>query len=136
MTSAYIFFSEHVLVAASHMPPAFLQSASVFAAVTSPAKAGPTKASARAKAIAEMSVFMMFSPTRRHQIQVKKNSLAGDYVPGTPHPNCGFNRPTVACGMENGHWHWGWLFIALGLIGLGVTIAMVVKMPGAASNSP
>jgi hypothetical protein len=30
-------------------------------------------------------------------------------------------------GMENKHW--GWLFIALGLIGLGVTIAMVVKMP-------
>jgi len=37
---AYIFFSEQVLVAASHIPPAFLQSASVFAAVTSAAKAG------------------------------------------------------------------------------------------------
>jgi hypothetical protein len=24
---------------------------------------------------------------------------------------------------------WGWLLIALGLIGLGVTVAMVVKMP-------
>ena len=30
-------------------------------------------------------------------------------------------------GMENKHW--GWLFFALGLIGLGITIAMVVKMP-------
>jgi hypothetical protein len=30
-------------------------------------------------------------------------------------------------GMEN--MHWGWLFIALGLIALGVTIAMVVKTP-------
>ena len=30
-------------------------------------------------------------------------------------------------GMENNHW--GWLFIAVGLIGLGVAIAMVVKMP-------
>jgi hypothetical protein len=29
--------------------------------------------------------------------------------------------------MEN--MNWGWLFIALGLIALGVTIAMVVKMP-------
>ena len=26
--------------------------------------------------------------------------------------------------------HWGWLLIAFGLIGLGVAIAMVVKMPG------
>jgi|SRR6476660_9838413 hypothetical protein len=52
----YIFFSEHVLVLASHMPPAFWQSASVFAAVTSPAKAGPVKASARAKANIEMIV--------------------------------------------------------------------------------
>jgi hypothetical protein len=25
---------------------------------------------------------------------------------------------------------WGWLLIAFGLIGLGVAIAMVVKMPG------
>jgi hypothetical protein len=24
---------------------------------------------------------------------------------------------------------WGWLLIALGLIGLGVTVAMIVKMP-------
>jgi hypothetical protein len=24
---------------------------------------------------------------------------------------------------------WGWLLIALGLIGLGVSVAMVVKMP-------
>jgi hypothetical protein len=29
--------------------------------------------------------------------------------------------------MENKHW--GWLLMALGLIGLGVAIAMVVKMP-------
>jgi len=35
---AYIFFGAHLLVAAFQMPPAFWQSASVFAAVTSPAK--------------------------------------------------------------------------------------------------
>jgi len=51
-----------VLVAASHMPPAALQSASVFAAVTSPAKAGPVKARARATANVEIRVFITFSP--------------------------------------------------------------------------
>jgi hypothetical protein len=57
---AYIFFSEHVLVAASHMPPAFLQSASVLAAVA-PAKAGPAKANARATASVEIRAFRGFS---------------------------------------------------------------------------
>ena len=38
---AYIFFSEHMLVLASHMPPCFWQSASVLAFDTSPANAGP-----------------------------------------------------------------------------------------------
>jgi hypothetical protein len=37
-----------------HVPPAFAQSASVFAAVTSPAKTGPVKASARINAKIEM----------------------------------------------------------------------------------
>jgi hypothetical protein len=60
----YIFFSAHVLVAASHMPPAFAQSAAVFAVFTSWAKAGPVKASARATANIEIRVFMTFSPLR------------------------------------------------------------------------
>jgi hypothetical protein len=55
---------EHVLVASSHTPPAFWQSACVFAAVTSPAKAGPMKASTRITANIEMKVFMAFSPLR------------------------------------------------------------------------
>jgi hypothetical protein len=60
----YIFFSEHLLVAASHVPPAFSQSAWVFAAVTSPgpANAGPVKASARAKTKMETNVFMGLLP--------------------------------------------------------------------------
>ena len=60
----YIFFSSHILVVAFHVPPAFAQSASVFAAVTSPAKAGPVKASARANAKIESRVFMAFTPLR------------------------------------------------------------------------
>ena len=59
---AYIFFSEHLLVEASHMPPAFSQSAALVAVVTSPAKAGPVKASAKANANMETSIFMTFSP--------------------------------------------------------------------------
>jgi hypothetical protein len=51
------------LVAASHVPPAFTQSASVFAAAA-PAKAGPVKASARVTAKIEIRVFMAFSPLR------------------------------------------------------------------------
>ena len=31
--------------------------------------------------------------------------------------------------MQRAMERWGWVLIALGLIGLGVTIAMVVKMP-------
>jgi hypothetical protein len=54
----YIFFSEHTFFAASQVPPAFSQSAAFFAIVTSPAKAGPVKASAKANANVEMSVFI------------------------------------------------------------------------------
>jgi hypothetical protein len=60
---AYIFFSAHVLVAASHTPPALAQSAAVFAVFTSWAKEGPAKASARAIANMEIRVFMSFSLT-------------------------------------------------------------------------
>jgi hypothetical protein len=58
--SPYGFLSAHVLVAASHVPPAFVQSASVLAAVA-PAKAGPVKANARASASIETRPFMAFS---------------------------------------------------------------------------
>jgi hypothetical protein len=51
----------HVLVSAFHTPPAFWQSAWVFAAVTSPAKAVPVKARARTMAQMEIQVFMAFS---------------------------------------------------------------------------
>jgi hypothetical protein len=61
--SGYIFFSSHILVVAFHVPPAFAQSASVFAAVA-PAKAGPVNASAKATANVEMRIFMGFSPLR------------------------------------------------------------------------
>jgi hypothetical protein len=60
----YIFFSEHVFVAASHTPPALAQSAAVLAVFTSWAKAGPAKASARVTARIEIKVFMTFSPLR------------------------------------------------------------------------
>ena len=58
----YIFFPEHVLVFASHMPPCFWQSAWVFAFDASPANAGPVTASAMAIANVEMRIFMGFSP--------------------------------------------------------------------------
>jgi hypothetical protein len=58
----YCGFAEHLLVAASHTPPAFWQSASVFAAVTSPAKAALANASDKARAIEETSAFMTFTP--------------------------------------------------------------------------
>ena len=58
----YIFFSEQAFFAASHVPPAFSQSAAFFAVVTSPAKAGPVKASAKASANVETSVFMAVTP--------------------------------------------------------------------------
>src|SRR5262245_485698 len=58
----YIFFSEHALFAASHTPPAFSQSAWVFAVVTSPAKAGPVTATATARATNEIRAFIAFSP--------------------------------------------------------------------------
>ena len=53
----YIFF-EHFLFASSHMPSALSQLALSVAFVTSPAKAGPVKASAKANAKVETSVFM------------------------------------------------------------------------------
>jgi len=55
----YCFFAAHLLVAASHTPPAFVQSASVLAAVGSPApaKAGPVKARANATASVEIRIF-------------------------------------------------------------------------------
>ena len=57
-----------MLVAASHVPPAFVQSASVFAAAA-PAKAGPVKANARVIANIEMRIFMAFSPLLRTKPQ-------------------------------------------------------------------
>jgi hypothetical protein len=57
----YIFFSEQILAVASHVPPALVQSASFFALVTSPAKAGPAKAIASANANVEMSLSWSFS---------------------------------------------------------------------------
>ena len=57
--SGYIFFSSHILVVAFHVPPAFAQSASVFAAVA-PAKTGPEKASARVIAKVVIRIFMGF----------------------------------------------------------------------------
>jgi hypothetical protein len=75
----YGFFSAHVLVAASHVPPAFVQSASVFAAAA-PAKAGPVKASARVIANIETRIFMAFSPLRWTKPQYL-NALFETYVP-------------------------------------------------------
>jgi hypothetical protein len=64
---SYIFFSEQVLVALSHVPPALAQSAAVFAVFTSWAKAGPVKAIARVTARTETRLFMTFSPLRWYQ---------------------------------------------------------------------
>ena len=75
--TCYIFFAEHVLVLASHMPPAFLQSALVFAAVTSPANAGAVKASANASANIEIMVFMAFSPLRPSALNAQGNGFRG-----------------------------------------------------------
>ena len=61
----YIFFSEHTFVAASHVPPAFSQSAAFFAVVTFPANAGIANPSASAKANVERSVFMAITPYTR-----------------------------------------------------------------------
>jgi len=56
----YIFFSEHFLAASSHVPPALSQLALSVAFVTSPAKAGPVKARAKATTSVEIRVFMAF----------------------------------------------------------------------------
>lgn len=63
-SKSYIFFSVHFLAAASHTPPALSQLALSVAFVTSPAKAGPVKASAIAMANIEIRVFMDVSPLR------------------------------------------------------------------------
>ena len=55
---SYIFFSVHLLVWASHVPPVWSQLALSVAFVTSPAKAGPVKARAGASANVEIRVFM------------------------------------------------------------------------------
>ena len=53
------------MLLASQLPPSFWHcSSAFFAAVTSPAKAGTVKASARVRANIEMRVFMTFSPLR------------------------------------------------------------------------
>jgi hypothetical protein len=78
----YIFFSEHVLVAASHTPPALAQSAAVFAVFTSWAKAGTVKVSARASAKIEIIVFMAFTPLRWTESPIVKPASRA-YVPGT-----------------------------------------------------
>ena len=59
-------FAEHFLAVSSHTPPALSQLALSVAFVTSPApaKAGPVKASARARANIEIRVFMILSPSR------------------------------------------------------------------------
>ena len=63
--SPYGFFSAHVLVAASHVPPAFVRSVSVLAAAA-PAKAGPVKANARASASIERGLSWRFLPYARN----------------------------------------------------------------------
>src|SRR5215470_436308 len=64
MGQCYI-FGLQALAVASHVPPAFLQSASVFALATSAAKAGAVKANASPKATTiETSFVMGTSPPR------------------------------------------------------------------------
>jgi hypothetical protein len=65
---AYIFFAEQVLVLASHIPPAFWQSAAVFAVFTSAAKAGPVRPMTRARPSREMKLFMRVSSFRLLQL--------------------------------------------------------------------
>jgi hypothetical protein len=59
---AYIFFSEQAFFVASHVPPAFSQSAAFFAVVTSPENAGIANPSARTRASEESKVFMAITP--------------------------------------------------------------------------
>ena len=61
-TVALHFVSSHILVVAFQVPPAFAQSVSVFAAVTSPAKAGTVKASPMARASMETRPFLALLP--------------------------------------------------------------------------
>jgi hypothetical protein len=73
----YIFFPEHVLVLASHMPPAFWQSTWVFAVVTSPANTGPVRPIARAKVRIKMNVFIGVSS---FTLLLKENAPCRDFV--------------------------------------------------------
>jgi hypothetical protein len=63
------------------VPPALAQSAAVFAAFTSWAKADPAKASAKVRANIEMRVFMTFSPLRWLLEPRPLNALCEAYVP-------------------------------------------------------
>jgi hypothetical protein len=86
LTSSYIFFREHVLVAAFHIPPALAQSAAFFAVATSPANAGPVKASAKAIARAEIRAFMAFLLTMELTLPPPTNALSGASVPRLRRP--------------------------------------------------
>ena len=79
---AYILFLEQVLLELCHVPPSLKQSFSVFAAFTSPAKAGPVKASARVTAKIEIiKVFMAFSALRWNAMRCSVvNFVAGKPV--------------------------------------------------------
>jgi len=104
---AYIFFSEHLLVAASHMPPAFSQSAALVAFVTSPAKAGAVKPSARANANMETNVFITFSPLRLYSgglVERRFVVFVPEIKQRVRHPNAAtkprivmLRRPSVEC---------------------------------------
>jgi hypothetical protein len=67
------------------VPPAFSQSAWFFALVTSPAKAGPVKASVKANANIEMSVFMGFLPYA-YYLGAVDNGVPASHVPGQGRP--------------------------------------------------
>jgi hypothetical protein len=71
----YYIFDLHLLVEASHIPPALSQSALVLAVVTSPAKADVAKATPSASAKAYAMVLMGFLPVL---IQRELNSAGLD----------------------------------------------------------
>jgi len=73
----YYIFDLHVLLVASQVPPALVQSACVLAFVTSAAKAGAVKAHARPKAtIIETSLLMCISSLRVATLVVALKSLS------------------------------------------------------------
>src|ERR1700748_325746 len=69
------------------MPPPFSQSAAFFACVTSPAKAGPVKASANANANVDTSIFMVLLLTVGGGRQ--ENSVSTTHVPSTTYSGYG-----------------------------------------------